>query len=161
MDVVVQGVYCVWYCCILLFVGCEFLKIWWFEFVLLCFGMSGIVECMCGQWMQYFVWCFYVLVVDLGGFMIKVGQFMLLCFDVFLLEIMKEFEGLQDEVLVVLMLEVCVFVEVEFGILFECVYVWFDEMFVVVVLFGQVYCVWFLVFDVVDIGFEEVVVKVQ
>ena len=48
--------------------------------------------------MRRFAQRFHVLAVDLGGLMIKVGQFLSSRLDVLPPEITKELEGLQDEV---------------------------------------------------------------
>lgn len=58
------------------FAAREFIKIWWFELVLPRLGFSRVAERTRAPRMQSFARRFHVLAVDLGGLMIKVGQFM-------------------------------------------------------------------------------------
>ena len=97
-DAAPQGVHRARYRRILSFAAREFVKIWWFELVLPRFGMTSIAERTRGPRMQKFARRFHVLAIELGGLMIKVGQFMSSRLDVLPPEITKELEGLQDEV---------------------------------------------------------------
>lgn len=160
-DAAAQGVHRARYRRILSFAGREFLKIWWFELVLPRLGMSGIAERTRGPRMQKFARRFHVLAVELGGLMIKVGQFMSSRLDVLPPEITKELEGLQDEVPAVPTSAIRALAEVELGIPLERAYAWFDETPVAAASLGQVHRARLSELDAADTGLENVVVKVQ
>jgi len=160
-DAAAQGVHRARYRRILSFAGREFLKIWWFELVLPRFGMSRIAERTRGQRMQTFARRFHVLAVELGGLMIKVGQFMSSRLDVLPPEITKELEGLQDEVPPVPTPAIRALAEAELGIPLERAYAWFDESPVAAASLGQVHRARLSALDAADTGLEDVVVKVQ
>lgn len=71
---------------------------WWFELFLPRVGLARFAERTRAKRMQRFAQRFHDLAVELGGLMIKVGQFLSSRLDVLPPEITKELEGLQDEV---------------------------------------------------------------
>ena len=71
---------------------------WWYELFLPRIGLVKIAERTRPRRMRRFAKGFHVLAADLGGLMIKVGQFMSSRLDVLPPEITTELEGLQDEV---------------------------------------------------------------
>ena len=146
---------------ILSFASREFLKIWWFELVLPRFGLSSVAERTRTRRMQRFARRFHTLAVELGGLMIKVGQFMSSRLDVLPPEITAELEGLQDEVPAVPTPQIRALAEAELGMPLERVYTWFDDTPVAAASLGQVHRARLSALDAEDTGLDEVVVKVQ
>lgn len=146
---------------ILSFASREFLKIWWFELVLPRFGLSSIAERTRARRMQRFARRFHTLAIELGGLMIKVGQFMSSRLDVLPPEITAELEGLQDEVPAVPTPQIRALAEAELGMPLERVYTWFDDTPVAAASLGQVHRARLSALDAEDTGLDEVVVKVQ
>lgn len=160
-DAAAQGVHRARYRRILSFAAREFIKIWWYELVLPRFGMSSIAERTRAPRMQRFARRFHVLAVELGGLMIKVGQFMSSRLDVLPPEITAELEGLQDEVPAVPFSGIRVVAEVELGMPLERAYAWFDENPVAAASLGQAHRARLNDGDTADTGLENVIVKVQ
>ncbi|WP_223624125.1 AarF/ABC1/UbiB kinase family protein [Microbacterium sp. EST19A] len=160
-DAAAQGVHRARYRRILSFAAREFVKIWWFELVLPRFGMTSIAERTRGPRMQKFARRFHVLAIELGGLMIKVGQFMSSRLDVLPPEITAELEGLQDEVPAVPFADLRVVAEAELGMPLSQAYAWFDETPVAAASLGQAHRARLSEIDASDTGLENVVVKVQ
>lgn len=160
-DAAAQGVHRARYRRILSFAGRELIKIWWFELVLPRFGMGRISERTRGDRMQRFARRFHALAVELGGLMIKVGQFMSSRLDVLPPEITAELEGLQDEVPAVPTPAIRALAEAELGIPLERAYAWFDDTPVAAASLGQVHRARLSALDAADTGLGNVVVKVQ
>ncbi|WP_292790466.1 MULTISPECIES: ABC1 kinase family protein [unclassified Microbacterium] len=146
---------------ILSFASREFLKIWWFELVLPRFGLSSVADRTRARRMQRFARRFHTLAIELGGLMIKVGQFMSSRLDVLPPEITAELEGLQDEVPAVPTPQIRALAEAELGMPLERVYTWFDDTPVAAASLGQVHRARLSALDAEDTGLDEVVVKVQ
>ncbi|MHC9046303.1 ABC1 kinase family protein [Microbacterium saperdae] len=160
-DAAAQGAHRARYRRILSFAAREFVKIWWYELVLPRFGMSSLAERTRGPRMQKFARRFHALAIELGGLMIKVGQFMSSRLDVLPPEITAELEGLQDEVPAVPFADIRVVAEAELGIPLTRAYSWFDETPVAAASLGQVHRARLSELDAADTGLENVVVKVQ
>ncbi|MDQ0643830.1 ABC1 kinase family protein [Microbacterium murale] len=143
------------------FAAREFIKIWWFELVLPRFGFSSISERTRAPRMQNFARRFHVLAVDLGGLMIKVGQFMSSRLDVLPPEITEELAGLQDEVPAVPFPDIKTLAEAELGVSLERAFAWFDERPLAAASLGQVHRARLSDLDAADTGLRDVVVKVQ
>lgn len=146
---------------ILSFASREFIAIWWFELVLPRFGLSGVAERTRARRMQRFARRFHTLAVELGGLMIKVGQFMSSRLDVLPPEITAELEGLQDEVPAVPTPQIRALAEAELGMPLDRVFAWFDDTAVAAASLGQVHRARLSALDAEDTGLDEVVVKVQ
>lgn len=160
-EAAAQGVHRARYRRILSFASREFLKIWWYELVLPRFGMSSIAERTRSRRMQRFARRFHTLAVELGGLMIKVGQFMSSRLDVLPPEITAELEGLQDEVPAVPTPQIRALAEAELGLPLDRVYAWFDDTPVAAASLGQVHRARLSTADAEDTGLTDVVVKVQ
>lgn len=143
------------------FAAREFIKIWWFELVLPRLGFSRVAERTRAQRMQSFARRFHVLAVDLGGLMIKVGQFMSSRLDVLPPEITQELAGLQDEVPAVPFPDIKALAEAELGVSLERAFAWFDERPLAAASLGQVHRARLSDLDAADTGLRDVVVKVQ
>jgi predicted unusual protein kinase regulating ubiquinone biosynthesis (AarF/ABC1/UbiB family) len=146
---------------IISFAAREFIKIWWFELVLPKFGMSSISERTRGPRMQKFARRFHGLAVELGGLMIKVGQFMSSRLDVLPPEITAELAGLQDEVPAVPFPEIRALAEAELGIPLERAFAWVDEAPLAAASLGQAHRATLSEQDAADTGLDTVVIKVQ
>ncbi|WP_104127479.1 AarF/ABC1/UbiB kinase family protein [Cryobacterium sp. Y57] len=134
---------------------------WWFELFLPRIGLVKIAERTRSKRMQRFAKGFYVLASDLGGLMIKVGQFMSSRLDVLPPEITKELEGLQDEVAPVPFAAIRAAVEAELGMPLERAFTSVDETPVAAASLGQAHRAQLTALDAADTGLDGVIIKVQ
>lgn len=134
---------------------------WWFELVLPRLGLAGIANRSRPTRMRRFAQRFHGLAVELGGLMIKVGQFMSSRLDVLPPEITEELEGLQDEVPPVSFPSIRILAEAELGASLESVFAWVDQTPIAAASLGQVHRALLLPNDISDTGLNNVVVKVQ
>ncbi|WP_062318526.1 ABC1 kinase family protein [Demequina maris] len=146
---------------ILRFAARHLIVTWWYELFLPRFGMSGIAERTREARMQRLARRFRVLAVDLGGLMIKLGQFLSTRLDVLPPEITKELEDLQDEVPAVPFGEIHALAEEELGVPLRHVYASFDETPVASASIGQAHRATLAATDKDAVGFTDVVVKIQ
>ena len=134
---------------------------WWYELVLPRFGLTSIANATRTRRMQRFARKFHDLAVDLGGLMIKVGQFMSSRLDVLPPEITKELEGLQDEVPPVPFAEIRALAERELGISLNLAFASVDHVPVAAASLGQTHRAVLAPEDAAEVGFDRVVLKVQ
>ncbi|AIY00831.1 hypothetical protein ART_1232 [Arthrobacter sp. PAMC 25486] len=134
---------------------------WWYELLLPRVGLSRIAERSRAERMRRFARRFHVLAVDLGGLMIKVGQFMSSRLDVLPPEITAELEGLQDEVPPVAFPLIRALAEAELGAPLEAVFASVDSTPVAAASLGQVHRAQLLPGNAADAGLGTVVLKVQ
>ncbi len=134
---------------------------WWFELVLPRIGLARIAVRTRNARMKRFARAFHGLAVDLGGLMIKVGQFMSSRLDVLPPEITKELEGLQDEVPPVPFAHIRSAAEAELGMPLDRAFSWFDETPVAAASLGQAHRARLSAVDASETGLDAVVVKVQ
>ncbi|MBS1907542.1 MAG: AarF/ABC1/UbiB kinase family protein [Actinobacteria bacterium] len=134
---------------------------WWFELVLPRIGFAGVAESSRERRMRVLAHRFQVLAVELGGLMIKVGQFMSSRLDVLPPEITTELAGLQDEVPPVPIAEIRALAEAELGVPLSRAFAWFDDTPLAAASLGQAHRALLSDLDASDAGFAEVVVKVQ
>jgi len=134
---------------------------WWYEILLPTIGLRRITERTRPARMRRFARNFRVIAVDLGGLMIKLGQFMSSRLDVLPPEITKELEDLQDEVPAVPFAAIRALAEAELGVPLEQVFASIDETPIAAASLGQAYRARLSPNDAVDVGFEGAVIKVQ
>jgi len=134
---------------------------WWFELVLPRLGMRGLAERGRPARLRRFARQFHDLAVELGGLMIKVGQFMSSRLDVLPPEITHELEGLQDEVAAESFDRIRAQAEAELGLPLEVAYVSFDAEPIASASLGQAHRARLSPGLAADAGVEDVVVKVQ
>jgi len=146
---------------ILRFAGWNLAVTWWYELLLPRIGLTRITERTRARRMTRFARRFHVLAVDLGGLMIKVGQFMSSRLDVLPPEITKELEGLQDEVPAVPFALIKQLAEAELGMPLARAFAWVDETPVAAASLGQAHRARLAPADAADTGLDAVVLKVQ
>ncbi len=134
---------------------------WWYELVLPRIGLAAVAERGRTARLTRIAQRFHVLAVDLGGLMIKVGQFLSSRLDVLPPEITTELAGLQDEVPPASFASIRQLAEAELAVPLERAYASFDEAPVAAASLGQAHRARLAAPDAADAGFEQVVVKVQ
>ena len=134
---------------------------WWFELFLPRIGLSRLAAAGRSARLKHIAQRFHVLAVDLGGLMIKVGQFMSSRLDVLPPEITKELEGLQDEVPPVPFPEIRALAEAELGITLDRAFSFIDESPLAAASLGQAHRARLSASDAADTGLLDVVVKIQ
>ncbi|QYF74479.1 AarF/ABC1/UbiB kinase family protein [Cryobacterium sp. PAMC25264] len=146
---------------ILRFAGWNLAVTWFYELLLPRIGLAKVAERTRAKRMTRFAQRFHVLAVDLGGLMIKVGQFLSSRLDVLPPEITSELEGLQDEVPPVPFAAIRVLAEAELGMPLERAFSWVDETPVAAASLGQAHRATLAPLDAADTGLHGVVIKVQ
>lgn len=134
---------------------------WWFELFLPRLGLAPLAARGRSARMRRLAQRFHVLAVDLGGLMIKVGQFLSSRLDVLPPEITKELEGLQDEVPPVAFSLIRASAEAELGMPLERVFASIDERPLAAASLGQAHRAVLRDGDAVDAGYRDAVVKIQ
>jgi predicted unusual protein kinase regulating ubiquinone biosynthesis (AarF/ABC1/UbiB family) len=146
---------------ILAFAARAFVQTWWFELVLPRLGLRGVAERGREERLLRLVRRFRDLAVDLGGLMIKVGQFMSSRLDVLPPEITNELAGLQDEVPSVPFGQIRSSAEAELGMPLERAFASFDQTPLAAASLGQAHRATLADADAAETGLRDVVVKVQ
>ncbi|GAA1836144.1 AarF/UbiB family protein [Agromyces salentinus] len=146
---------------ILRFAGWNLAVTWWFELLLPRIGLSALAERTRSKRMRRFAQRFHVLAVDLGGLMIKVGQFMSSRLDVLPPEITAELAGLQDEVPPVPFPAIRALAEAELGVPLERAFASVDEVPIAAASLGQAHRAVLGPVDAEETGLTTVVLKVQ
>lgn len=146
---------------ILRFAARNLLHIWWYDLFLPRIGLARYSERGRTKRLTGFARRFHDLAVDLGGLMIKVGQFMSSRLDVLPPEITKELEGLQDEVPAVPFDAIKALAEHELGMPLDRVFESIDPVPVAAASLGQAHRARLAQADRDDTGLDVVVVKVQ
>jgi predicted unusual protein kinase regulating ubiquinone biosynthesis (AarF/ABC1/UbiB family) len=134
---------------------------WWYELFLPRIGLARVAARNRSARLQSIARHFHVLAVDLGGLMIKVGQFMSSRLDVLPPEITRELEGLQDEVPPVPFPAIRALAEAELGVSLESAFSFIDPTPLAAASLGQVHRARLMEADAAETGLFEVVVKIQ
>ena len=134
---------------------------WWYELVLPRFGLTRIAARTRPRRVQRIARNFNTLAVDLGGLMIKVGQFMSSRLDVLPPEITKELEGLQDEVPAIPFDRIRAHAEAELGLSFDRAFSFVDPVPLAAASLGQVHRARLSDRDTTETGLTDVVLKIQ
>ncbi|QEW04828.1 ABC1 kinase family protein [Microbacterium lushaniae] len=134
---------------------------WWFELFLPRLGLGRFAARGRAARLRRIAERFHVLAVDLGGLMIKVGQFMSSRLDVLPPEITTELQGLQDEVPPVPFAAIRTLAETELGIPLERAFTFVDPDPLAAASLGQAHRAALAEPDVSDTGLSDAVLKVQ
>lgn len=134
---------------------------WWFELFLPRIGLVRIAERTRTRRMRRFAQRFHVLAMELGGLMIKVGQFLSSRLDVLPPEITAELEGLQDEVPPATFPAIRALAEAELGAPLNAVFASVEEVPIAAASLGQAHGARLLPGNAADTGLDNVVLKVQ
>lgn len=134
---------------------------WWFDLVLPKVGLGRFAARGRSARMQGVARRFHALAVELGGLMIKVGQFMSSRLDVLPPEITSELADLQDEVPAVPADLIRAAAEAELGMPLSRAFAWFDDVPLAAASLGQAHRARLTPELAADTGFADVVVKVQ
>ncbi|MFD1720693.1 ABC1 kinase family protein [Amnibacterium endophyticum] len=134
---------------------------WWFELVLPRFGLTALARRGRTRRWRRMAARFFVLASDLGGLMIKVGQFLSSRLDVLPPEVTKELEGLQDAVAPEDFADIEALAERELGMPLEAAFAAFDREPLAAASLGQAHRARLKPAGAEDAGFTDVVVKIQ
>ena len=134
---------------------------WWFELFLPRIGLGRVAARGRSARLRRIAEHFHSLAVDLGGLMIKVGQFMSSRLDVLPPEITTELEGLQDEVPPVAFPAIRALAESELGLPLDRAFSFVDPVPLAAASLGQVHRARLSATDAAETGLTDVVVKIQ
>ncbi len=134
---------------------------WWYELFLPRLGLAKFSARGRSARLRRIAKRFHALAVDLGGLMIKVGQFLSARLDVLPPEITKELEGLQDEVPPVPFPAIRQLAEAELGVPIERAFSFIDPTPLAAASLGQAHRARLSDADAADTGLIDVVVKIQ
>jgi len=146
---------------IMRFAARAMVQAWWFELVLPQFGLGKFAARGRIPRLQRLARRFAVLAADLGGLMIKVGQFMSSRLDILPPEITSELEGLQDEVTAESFDRIRAQTEAELGMPLDLAYASFEPVPIAAASLGQAHRATLSPGLAADLGLTDVVVKVQ
>ena len=133
---------------------------WWFELFLPRIGLAGLARRGRNDRLQHLARRFHALAIELGGLMIKVGQFMSSRMDILPPEITKELEGLQDEVPPVDFASIRALAESELGMPLAQAFAFVDPAPIAAASLGQVHRAQLSPTMAEEVGRSDVVVKV-
>lgn len=134
---------------------------WWWELFLPRFGLGALSARGRTRRLQKLARRFHVLALDLGGLMIKVGQYMSSRLDVLPPIITRELEGLQDEVPAVPFAAIRARAEEELGMPMTAAFASVDERPLAAASLGQAHRATLTDALAADTGMRDVVLKIQ
>ena len=134
---------------------------WWFELFLPRIGLTALARRGRTRRWQRMARSFFTLATELGGLMIKVGQFLSSRLDVLPPEVTKELEGLQDSVRPEDFAAIRALAERELGMPLERAYASFETEPLAAASLGQAHRARLIAAAADDTGFADVVVKIQ
>lgn len=146
---------------IMRFAARAMVQAWWFELVLPRVGLGRLAARGRVARLRRLARRFHGLAADLGGLMIKVGQFLSSRLDVLPPEITSELEGLQDEVAPEPFAAIQAQAERELGMPLSSAFAAFDPDPIAAASLGQAHRARLSPGLAADLGFADVVVKVQ
>jgi predicted unusual protein kinase regulating ubiquinone biosynthesis (AarF/ABC1/UbiB family) len=146
---------------ILRFAARYLVQTWWFELFLPRIGLARVAGRNRSARLTRIAQHFHALAVDLGGLMIKVGQFMSSRLDVLPPEITEELEGLQDEVPPVPFPAIQALAEAELGVELSRAFSFVDPVPLAAASLGQAHRARLSETDAAETGLLDVVVKIQ
>ena len=146
---------------ILRFASRYLVQTWWYELFLPRIGLQRVADRTRSRRMLHIARRFRVLAIDLGGLMIKVGQFMSSRLDVLPPEVTTELEGLQDEVPPVAFPAIRQLAESELGVPLETAFSFIDETPVAAASLGQAHRARLSEADAAQTGLLDVIIKIQ
>ena len=146
---------------ILRFASRYLVQSWWYELVLPRIGLNRVTVRTRPRRMQLIARRFRPLALDLGGLMIKLGQFMSTRLDVLPPEVTAELEGLQDKVPPMPFAQIRALAEAELGMTLERAFASVDPDPLAAASLGQVHRARLLEADAEQTGHTDVVVKIQ
>ncbi|WP_425845851.1 ABC1 kinase family protein [Agrococcus sp. TSP3-2-1] len=146
---------------ILRFAARHLAVMWWFELLLPRLGLGALAARSRSARLRRLARRFHVLAVDLGGLMIKVGQFMSSRLDVLPPEITRELEGLQDEAPAVPFEAIRALAEAELGMPLERALTWVEPEPLAAASLGQAHRARLTGADASATGIDAAIVKVQ
>jgi predicted unusual protein kinase regulating ubiquinone biosynthesis (AarF/ABC1/UbiB family) len=133
---------------------------WWFELFLPSLGLGKFSSRGRIKRLTKLARKFHDLAADLGGLMIKLGQFLSSRLDVLPVEITSQLEGLQDEVKPEKFSEILEQIEQELGLASDVAFSSFEEVPLAAASLGQAHRATLSPSLADDLGFSDVVVKV-
>ena len=145
---------------ILRFASLALAELWWFELFLPQIGLAKLGARGRIRRLKRLARKFHDLAADLGGLMVKVGQFLSARLDVLPESVTKELEGLQDEVAPEPFDKILALIESELGLDPAVAFASIDEEPIAAASLGQAYRAKLSPGLAADLGFDDVIVKV-
>jgi predicted unusual protein kinase regulating ubiquinone biosynthesis (AarF/ABC1/UbiB family) len=145
---------------ILRFASLALAELWWFELFLPQIGLAKLGARGRIRRLKRLARKFHDLAADLGGLMVKVGQFLSARLDVLPESVTKELEGLQDEVAPEPFSKIVALIESELGMSASVAFTSINGEPIAAASLGQAYRAKLSPGLAADLGFEDVIVKV-